>query len=132
MRDGISKMGFSPTSDGKKFVFDILLVQSTFERVMAGYVKNLKKLGINAAYRTIDPTLYVERLKTFDFDMIVTSYGQSLSPGNEQRNYWQSSSADRMGSHNYAGIRSPAVDGLVDRIIYARNQGRVDCRLQSP
>ena len=51
--------------------------------------------------------------------MIVTSYGQSQSPGNEQRNYWQSSSADKIGSQNYAGIRSPAVDGLVDRIIYA-------------
>ena len=107
---------------GKPFNFEILLVQSTFERVMAGYVKNLKKLGIQAKYRTIDPTLYVERLKTFDFDMIVSSYGQSQSPGNEQRNYWQSASADRFGSHNYAGIKSPAVDGLVDRIIYARKQ----------
>ncbi len=114
--------GVLTNSDGKKFVFDILLVSQSFERVMTGYVKNLKKLGINATYRTLDPTLYVERLKTFDFDMIVTSYGQSLSPGNEQRNYWQSSTADRMGSHNYAGIRSPAVDGLVDKIIYAETR----------
>ncbi len=114
--------GVLTDSDGKKFVFDILLVSQSFERVMTGYVKNLKKLGITATYRTLDPTLYVERLKTFDFDMIVTSYGQSLSPGNEQRNYWQSSTADRMGSHNYAGIRSPAVDGLVDKIIYAETR----------
>jgi microcin C transport system substrate-binding protein len=99
-----------------------MLVSPTFERVMAGYVKNLAQLGIKAAYRTIDPTLYVERLKTFDFDMIVTSYGQSQSPGNEQRNYWHSSTADRIGSLNYAGIRSPAVDGLVDRIIYAEKR----------
>jgi microcin C transport system substrate-binding protein len=116
------KDGVLTNHEGKPFAFDILLVSPTFERVMAGYVKNLKKLGIQASYRTIDPTLYVERLKTFDFDMIVTGYGQSQSPGNEQRNYWQSFSADRAGSHNYAGVRSPAVDGLVDRIIYARTR----------
>ncbi len=116
------KEGVLVNQQGKPFSVEILLVQSTFERVMAGYVKNLNKLGIQAKYRTIDPTLYVERLKKFDFDMIVTSYGQSQSPGNEQRNYWQSSSADRIGSHNYAGIKSPAVDVLVDRIIYARTR----------
>lgn len=116
------KEGILTNQAGKPFVFDILLVVPAFERVMAGYVKNLRKLGIQAKYRTIDPTLYVERLKTFDFDMIVSSYGQSQSPGNEQRNYWQSSSADRIGSHNYAGIQSPAVDGLINRIIYAKTK----------
>lgn len=116
------KEGILTNQEGKPFVFNILLVVPAFERVMAGYVKNLRKLGIQAKYRTIDPTLYVERLKTFDFDMIVSSYGQSQSPGNEQRNYWQSSSADRVGSHNYAGIQSSAVDGLVDRIIYAQTK----------
>jgi microcin C transport system substrate-binding protein len=116
------KEGILTNQEGKPFVFNILLVVPAFERVMAGYVKNLRKLGIQAKYRTIDPTLYVERLKTFDFDMIVSSYGQSQSPGNEQRNYWQSSSANRVGSHNYAGIQSSAVDGLVDRIIYAQTK----------
>jgi len=61
-------------------------------------------------------------LKNFDFDMIVTTYGQSLSPGNEQRNYWQSSAAEIKGSKNYAGIRSAAVDNLIDKIIYAGNR----------
>ncbi|MGB3226104.1 MAG: extracellular solute-binding protein [Desulforhopalus sp.] len=117
IKDGVLK-----NQEGKPFTFDILLVLPTFERVMAGYVKNLKKLGIQANYRTIDSTLYIERLKTFDFDMIVISYGQSQSPGNEQRNYWHSSSADRIGSGNYAGIRSPAIDGLIDRIIYAETK----------
>jgi microcin C transport system substrate-binding protein len=116
------KDGILTNLEGTPFVFDILLVSPTFERVMAGYVKNLKKLGIMAKYRTIDPTLYVERRNAFDFDMIVTVYGQSQSPGNEQRNYWHSSAADRVGSHNYAGISSPAVDGLVDRIIYAQTK----------
>ncbi len=116
------KDGVLTNEQGRQFIFDIMLVSPAFERVMAGYVKNLKKLGIQASYRTLDQTLYVERLKTFDFDMIVAVYGQSQSPGNEQRNYWHSSSADRVGAQNYAGIRSPAVDGLVDRIIYAETK----------
>jgi len=107
---------------GKKFIFDILLVSPAFERVMAAYVKNLEKLGIHAEYRVIDPALYAERLKSFDFDMIVMSYGQSQSPGNEQRNYWHSSSADRVGAQNYAGIKSAAVDGLIDKIVYAETK----------
>jgi microcin C transport system substrate-binding protein len=116
------KDGILTNEQGRPFVFDIMLVSPAFERVMASYVKNLKKLGIQASYRTLDPTLYVERLKTFDFDMIVAVYGQSQSPGNEQRNYWQSSSADKVGSQNYAGIRSQAVDGLINRIIYAETK----------
>lgn len=110
---------------GQPFKFDILLVSPAFERVMAAYVKNLRKLGIQAEYRTIDSTLYSERLKKFDFDMIVTGYGQSQSPGNEQRNYWHSSSALRDGSQNYAGVSSPAVDGLVEKIIYARTKAEL-------
>jgi len=109
-------------NSGQLFKFDILLVSPAFERVMAAYVKNLRKLGILAEYRTVDSTLYSERLKKFDFDMITMSYGQSQSPGNEQRNYWHSSSAAREGSQNYAGIQSPAVDSLVDMIIYAETK----------
>lgn len=101
------------------FTFDILLVSPSFERVMAAYVKNLRKLGMRVDYRTIDSALYVERLKNFDFDMIVMVYGQSQSPGNEQRGYWHSSFAEKPGGHNYAGIKSEAVDAMVDRVIYA-------------
>lgn len=116
------KNGQLVNNSGQLFKFDILLVSPAFERVMAAYVKNLRKLGIQAEYRTVDSTLYSERLKKFDFDMITMSYGQSQSPGNEQRNYWHSSSAAREGSQNYAGIQSPAVDSLVDMIIYAETK----------
>jgi len=116
------KNGVLTNSKGRKFEFNILLVSPAFERVMASYVRNLQKLGIEARYRTIDPTLYTERLKSFDFDMIVTTYGQSLSPGNEQRNFWHSSAATIKGSKNYAGIQSPVVDDLIDKIIYAENR----------
>ncbi|WP_163336665.1 extracellular solute-binding protein [Desulfopila sp. IMCC35008] len=115
------KDGVLVNDKGEPFSFEIILVSQTFERVMASFVANLNKLGMDVRYRTVDPTLYVERRKTFDFDMIVTTYGQSLSPGNEQRDYWHSSAADTPGSRNFAGIRSKAIDGLIDRVIYATN-----------
>jgi microcin C transport system substrate-binding protein len=108
--------------DGRIFTFEILLVSPSFERVMAGYVNNLRKLGVKASYRTIDPALYIDRLNRFDFDMTVNVFGQSQSPGNEQRDYWHSSSADRNGSRNLIGIKDSVVDQLVDRIIYAETQ----------
>uniref|UniRef100_UPI0040567490 extracellular solute-binding protein n=1 Tax=Candidatus Electronema sp. TaxID=2698783 RepID=UPI0040567490 len=110
------------SKDGQPFKFEILLTGSFFDRVMAPYVKNLAKLGIKAEYRTIDPALYEDRIKKFDFDMVVHVYGQSQSPGNEQRDNWASSSADHPGGGNLAGIKSPVVDSLVDALIYAENQ----------
>jgi microcin C transport system substrate-binding protein len=109
-------------SNSVPFTFEILLVSPSFERVMAGYVKNLDKLGIQADYRTIDPALYIDRLNRFDFDMTVHVFGQSQSPGNEQRDFWHSSAADRQGSRNLVGIKNPVVDHLVDKIIYAERQ----------
>ncbi|MBU0968112.1 MAG: extracellular solute-binding protein [Proteobacteria bacterium] len=107
---------------GKPFAFEILLSSPSFERVMADFVKNLQTLGIDATYRTIDQALYVQRMQDFDFDMTVDVFGQSQSPGNEQRDYWTSAAADRKGSRNIIGIKNPAVDQLVDRIIYATTQ----------
>ncbi|MEW6427779.1 MAG: extracellular solute-binding protein [Thermodesulfobacteriota bacterium] len=117
VRDGVLTDG-----GGESFVFEILLVSPSFERVMAPFVNNLAKLGIKAGYRTIDPALYTRRLQKFDYDMIVTVFGQSQSPGNEQRDYWHSSAVEREGSRNYAGIRDPAVDFLTEKIIYAETQ----------
>ncbi len=114
--------GILKDASGKSFSFEILLVSPSFERVMAPYVKNLKKLGIQVDYRKIDPALYTDRIQNFDFDMIVQVYGQSLSPGNEQKNYWHSESADRPGSKNLAGIKDPVVDAMVEKIIYAGTQ----------
>lgn len=104
---------------GQQLSFEILLVSSSFERVIEPYVKNLQKLGIKATYRTIDPALYTLRVKDFNFDMVVNVYGQSQSPGNEQRDYWHSSAAERPGSRNLMGLQDPVIDQLVDRIIYA-------------
>lgn len=116
------KDGKLVNSKNEQVSFEILLILPTFERIIAPYVKNLGQLGIEVRYRTIDETLYTERLKKFDYDMVVVSYGQSLSPGNEQRNFWHSMSVDRLGSNNYAGIQSKAVDNLIEKIIYATNK----------
>jgi len=114
--------GILKNDTGKPFSFEILLVSPTFERVMAPYVVNLKKLGITVDYRTIDPALYTDRVQSFDYDMIVHVYGQSLSPGNEQKNFWHSESVNRPGSKNLAGISDKVVDSLVDTIVYATTQ----------
>ncbi|WPD24263.1 MAG: extracellular solute-binding protein [Candidatus Electrothrix scaldis] len=117
------KDGVLTSADGtQRFEFEILLASPSFERVMAPYVKNLSKLGVKASYRTIDPSLYMDRLKNFDFDMTVNVFSQSQSPGNEQRNNWTSSAASHNGSANLAGIQSPVVDSLVDSLIYAETQ----------
>ncbi len=108
--------------EGNPFTFEMILVSPSFERVMAGYAMNLEKLGITMEYRTIDQALYVDRIKRFDFDAVVNVFGQSQSPGNEQRTYWHSTSADTPGSRNLAGIKNEAVDALVDRIVYATTQ----------
>ena len=119
------KNGILTNKDGHQLEFEILLVSPAFERVMEPYINNLKKLGVNAHSRIIDPALYVRRLNDFDFDMTVTVFGQSQSPGNEQRNYWHSSSAVKKGSKNLVGIKDEVVDHLVDRIIYAETQDQL-------
>ena len=102
--------------------FTILLVSPEFERIALPYARNLKKLGIEAKVRTVDSAQYERRLESFSFDMTVISLGQSLSPGNEQRDFWHSDSAKINGSRNYAGVNNPAVDFLINKIIAAKNR----------
>ncbi|WP_247886961.1 extracellular solute-binding protein [Azospirillum sp. SYSU D00513] len=107
---------------GQKLAFEILLDSPTFERVTLPFVENLKRLGIQANVRTVDTSQYQNRIRDFDFDMVVHVWGQSLSPGNEQMGYWGSAAADRPGSQNLAGIRSEAVDALIERIVRANTE----------
>jgi len=104
---------------GQPFRFEILLNSPAFERITLPFARNLARLGIEASVRTVDPTQYVNRVRGFDFDMIVASWGQSLSPGNEQSLYWTSEAADQSGSRNFGGIKNPAVDRLVEQVIAA-------------
>ena len=107
---------------GAPFSFEILIVQPSFERVVLPFTANLKRLGIRAQVRLVDSSQYINRLREFDFDMIVMVFGQSLSPGNEQRWYWSSQAADIPGARNYAGIKSEAVDRLVEQVIGAESR----------
>ncbi|HEX3860325.1 MAG TPA: extracellular solute-binding protein [Stellaceae bacterium] len=102
---------------GQPFEFEILLVQPEFERIVLPFVRNLARMGIAARVRTIDSAQYEQRMETFDYDMAVVSFGESLSPGNEQREFWGSKAADEQGSRNELGIKSPVVDELVEELI---------------
>ncbi len=107
---------------GQPFRIEFLLNGPTFERVGLQYKQSLDRLGIDLTLRTVDSSQYVNRVRAQDFDMIYTGWPQSLSPGNEQRGFFGSDAADQPGSQNYAGIRNPAVDQLIERIIYARDR----------
>jgi microcin C transport system substrate-binding protein len=104
---------------GEPMQFEILGVDPAFERISLPFTKNLERLGIQARVRTVDPAQYQNRLDNFDFDITVTGWGQSLSPGNEQRDFWHSATADLPGSRNYVGIKDPVVDKLIDLVIAA-------------
>lgn len=104
---------------GEPFEFEILIVQKAFERIVAPMQKNLKRMGITATIRVVDVPQYINRLRDFDFDMVVGSFAQSASPGNEQREFFGSYNADQQGSRNLVGIKNPVVDALIEKIISA-------------
>lgn len=104
---------------GQQMRFEILLVSPAFERIVLPMTRNLQRLGIDARVRLVDQTQYINRLRSFDFDMFIFTWGQSDSPGNEQRNYWSSAAADNPSSRNFAGIRDPVVDELIELVITA-------------
>lgn len=110
------------STTGQPFKFEVLLYSKDFERVVLPYIKNLHKLGIDASARIVDTTNYIRILREFDYDMIVGGFGQSNSPGNEQRDYWFSKFADQPASKNYAGIKNSVVDVLVDKVIAAHSR----------
>lgn len=116
---------------GEPFAFEILLVSPAFERIVLPFKKNLERLGIDLSVRVVDPSQYVNRLRGFDFDMIVAVIGQSLSPGNEQREFWHSDSANLEGSRNLMGIQNPAVDTLVEQLIAAPNRPELIVRTRA-
>ena len=118
VRDG----ALTHAGTGEAMEIEFLLVAPAFERIVGPVVKNMERLGIAARIRLVDPAQYQNRINEFDFDIVVSTRGQSLSPGNEQRNYWTTDSADIPGSGNLAGIRDPVVDELVDLLIQAPNR----------
>ena len=118
----VLKDGKLENSKGEIFEFEILLVSPAFERIVLPFIDNLEKLGINATLRTIDSSQYQKRIESFDFDMVVFTFSQSLSPGNEQRNFWSSEAADTNGSRNIIGIKNDVIDLLIENLINAKDR----------
>ena len=110
------------TPGGEPVAFEFLLYRPAFERIVLPFARNLKTLGIDANVVRVDQSQFVQRLRRFNFDMIVGGWGQSTSPGNEQRGFWSCESAKRESSQNYAGVCNPAVDALVDKVIAAQSR----------
>ena len=104
---------------GQPFEFEILLDDPAYERIALPFKQNLARMGITANVRLVDNAQYEKRMETFDFDMAVALFPQSLSPGNEQRDFFGSASADEQGSRNVLGIKSPVIDKLIDELVQA-------------
>ncbi len=113
-------------ANGTQLSFEILLDSPTIEPVATNLTTNLAQIGINATIRIVDGPQYINRLRSFDYDMVYEVWLQSLSPGNEQRYFWGSASAKEEGSKNYAGIADPGVDALIDKVIYATDRDTLE------
>ena len=119
------------TKTGEPLTFEILLVSPAFERIVLPYVRNLKRLGIEAHVRLIDQSQYINRFRQFDFDMLVAVWGQSETPGNEQRNYWSSSAAATPGSRNLAGVSDSVIDTLIEQLIKSVSRTQLNQRTRA-
>ena len=110
---------------GKPVTAEILVQDPSAERIALFYKPSLERIGVTASIRVVDDAQYQNRLRSFDFDMIIDQWGESLSPGNEQREYWGSQTADQPGSRNTIGIKNPAVDTLIDKVIFAKDRSEL-------
>ena len=107
---------------GTRLTAEVLLAQPSFERLVLAYKAELAKLGIDISVRIVDAAQYRRRIQTFDYDIIVSGFPQSHSPGNEQREFWSSAAAAEEGSRNLMGVRNASIDALVERLIYAKDR----------
>jgi microcin C transport system substrate-binding protein len=114
--------GILTNEAGVQLKVEFLNARPEFERLILAYQRELEKLGIKVSVRTVDSAQYQRRVQKFDFDIITHTFRQSLSPGNEQRDFWGSEAADMEGSRNVIGIKNPAVDKLIDRIVLAKDR----------
>jgi len=110
-------------SAGKPVTVEILVQDPSAERIALFYKPSLERIGVTTSIRVVDDAQYQNRLRSFDFDVIMDLWGQSLSPGNEQREFWGSQAADQPGAKNTIGIKNPAVDALIEKVIFAKNRG---------
>ena len=118
-------------ASGRPMTFEIIIDDPSWERITLPFVQNLERLGVQARIRTVDAAQYEYRVRQFDFDMTVAVFPQSLSPRNEQLNYWSSQAVRTPGSRNLAGISDPVVDALIARLIAAPDRAALLARTQA-
>jgi len=111
---------------GEPYAIEFLAEGSDFERVFLFYKPSLDRLGIAITVRTVDEVQYQNRLRSWDFDIIAAAWAASLTPGNELRGYWGSRAAEEPGSTNRIGIKNPAVDAMIDQIVFAKNRADLE------
>ena len=116
---------------GEPFRFELLIAEPTWERIGLPFARNLERLGIEMTVRNVDSAQYENRMRDFDFDMAVNVWGQSLSPGNEQREFWSSAAADQPASRNLSGLKNPAVDKLVEQLVAAPDRASLVTRTRA-
>jgi microcin C transport system substrate-binding protein len=109
-------------ASGKPVAVEILVDDPPSERIALFFKPSLERLGVAVSIRIVDDAQYQNRVRAFDFDIITDMWGQSLSPGNEQREFWGSAAADQQGSRNTIGIKNPAVDALIEKVIFAKDR----------
>lgn len=109
-------------SQGQPLSFEILLVNPNLERILQPFTENLASIGIQARLRTVDRAQYKQRLDQYDFDMILLTLPQTLSPGLEQSQYFHSAQAKVKGGRNYAGITHPVVDAMIEKLLSAQSR----------
>jgi len=122
----VAKGGVLMNQAGQPLTIEFLLADPQFERLVHPYVNELKRLGVQASIRTVDPAQFERRKDDFDFDIIIDNFPQSASPGNEQREYWSSAAADVKGSRNTLGVKNPAIDKLIDKVIFAKDRAELE------
>jgi microcin C transport system substrate-binding protein len=113
------------TKTGQIMKVEFLLVSPLFERIVQPFLQNLERLGVKGTIRMVDSAQYTRRLNVFDYDIVVGNFAQSDSPGNEQRDFWGTEAADREGSQNLIGVKSPAIDKLIDHVIFAKDRAEL-------
>lgn len=119
------------TETGQQLSFEVLLHQKNFERIVLPFAANLEKLGIDVSVRLVDTNQYIQRVRSYDFDVITQVLPQSDSPGNEQREYWHSDNVDVTGSRNYMGVNDPVVDELVSLVIQSPDREALVTRVRA-
>jgi microcin C transport system substrate-binding protein len=111
---------------GEPYTVEFLAADPNFERVFLFYKPSLERLGMTVTVRTVDASQYENRIRNWDFDIITWGWPETLSPGNEQRGYWGSQAADQSGSDNVVGIKNPAVDAMIEHVVFAKNRADLE------